>query len=616
MKKDYSFSYLLLPLAFLLVLAGGLLVQRAGIQYDTAEKPGDIKLLPQANVNVADFFPNKPVEALVLFDPQELNAKDELNENIKATLDGMRVKYDRFDISSGQIPAFTNYQTVIVATPDLARLESQLGGLIDWVGAGGRVLFATRPIPSVAFSDIAEAVGIMSGQESLVQASGIEFITDLMVGGKGLSLETPVLNHLGFSVQLSEDTIVHLVSADESKLPVLWQHNYGKGRFVFINTGTFGGKEGRGITSAAYSLLQDVFVYPVINSSVFFLDDFPSPVPAGSNDLITKQYGMDIDHFYTNVWWPDLQALAKKYNYKYSGVIIETYDDKLVPPFKKQMDTDRHQYFAKSLLADGGEVGLHGYNHISLCLAETGVNQLLGYSDGWPTTEAMQLSVYELFGFAGEILPGNKFETFVPASNVLCSGARIWLPAVLPNLKVIASVYINNPEKTAYEQEFTESSDGIIELPRIVAGYAPNNFDKWAVINELTFHYVNSHFAHPDDVLSEDRGSKRTWDSLRNQFEDYVKWLYSSAPGLRSMTAKQGAVAVQRYVRLAVDARMVNGAYEINLGNFYDEASLMLRSPRKPASIEGGTISSVSSDMYLIRASKAKIVVKFEGETP
>ena len=614
MKKDYSFSYLLLPLAFLLVLAGGLLVQRAGIQYDTAEKPGDLKLLPQANVNVADFFPNKPVEALVLFDPLEEDTKN-LNENIIATLDSMRVKYVRFNISSGQIPVLTNYQTVIVATSDLSVLESQLSGIVDWVGNGGRVLFAIRPFPSSVFSDLSGAVGIISGNDSLIQSSGVEYKTDFMVGGKGLVLESDDLKHTSFPVQLSKDAIVHLVSTDESKTPLLWQYNYGKGRIVFINTERFGSKEGRGVSSAAYSLLQDVFVYPVINSSVFFLDDFPSPVPAGTNDLITNQYSMDIDHFYTNVWWPEMQALAKKYNYKYTGVMIETYEDNLIPPFKKQLDTDRHQYFGRSLLADGGEVGLHGYNHIPFCLSETGVNEVFDYP-GWPTTEASQLSVYKLFGFAEEILPGNIFETYVPVSNILCSDARIWLPSVLPNLKVIASVYINDPQKLHYEQEFTESSDGIIELPRITSGYVPDNFVRWTVINELTLHYVNSHFAHPDDVLSEDRGSKQTWDSLRNQFEDYVKWLYSSAPGLRSMTAKQGAVAVQRYVRLAVDARMVNGAYEINLGNFYDEASLMLRTSRKPASIEGGTISAVSSDMYLIRASKAKILVKFEGETP
>lgn len=616
MKKEYSFTYLLIPLVFLMILAGGLLVQRAGIQYDADEKPGDLKLLPQASVNVDGFFPDKPAEALVLLDPNESETK-ELNENIKATLDSMRVKYVRYSITSGQAPILTNYQVVIIATANLSTIETQLDSIFDWVENGGQLMFAIRPLPSPALNKISAAIGMLpgNGQDKLIQASGVDFKTDFMVGGMGLTLVSDGLTHSSFPVQLSKEAIIHLVSADENNVPLLWQSNYGKGKIIFINTDGFGSKDGRGVLSAGYSLLHDVFVYPVINSSVFFIDDFPSPVPAGTNDFITDQYGMDLDHFFTNIWWPDLQALARKYNYKYTGVVIETYDNNVTPPFKRQADTDRHQYFGRSLLADNGEVGLHGYNLIPFCLAETGVNQLVNLA-GWPTTEAMQLSAYELFGFTKEILPGNKFETYVPVSNILCSDARLWLPSVLPNIKVISSIYINEPKKLQYEQEFTEASDGIIELPRIVSGYEPDNFAKWKAINELTLHFVNSHYVRPDDVLSGDIENQQTWDALRNKFEDFLKWLNSSAPGIRSSTAKQGAIAVQRYARLAVDAKMVNGAYEIKLGNFYDEASLMLRTARKPTSIEGGTVSAVSSDLYLIKALDSKIVINFEGETP
>jgi hypothetical protein len=79
------------------------------------------------------------------------------------------------------------------------------------------------------------------------------------------------------------------------------------------------------------------------------------------------------------------------------------------------------------------------------------------------------------------------------------------------------------------------------------------------------------------------------------------------------MTAREGAAAVQRFARLAVDARFVNGTYEISLGNFYDEAWLMLRTSNKPIEIQGGTFSSVTSDLYLIKALSSKVVIKFEG---
>ncbi len=95
---------------------------------------------------------------------------------------------------------------------------------------------------------------------------------------------------------------------------------------------------------------------------------------------------------------------------------------------------------------------------------------------------------------------------------------------------------------TAYEQEFTEASDGIIELPRIVAGYDPDNMARWAEINELVLHYVNTLYFHPNDVLDNGIKKNQTWDFLRDQFEENVKWINSSAPGLREYDRDEKAL--------------------------------------------------------------------------
>jgi hypothetical protein len=77
------------------------------------------------------------------------------------------------------------------------------------------------------------------------------------------------------------------------------------------------------------------------------------------------------------------------------------------------------------------------------------------------------------------------------------------------------------------------------------------------------------------------------------------------------MTGIEGAMAVQRFARLAMETQYTNGTLEISLGNFYDEAWLMLRSSKKPLSIEGGSITPITSDLYLVKASKSKITVSF-----
>jgi hypothetical protein len=501
---------------------------------------------------------------------------------------------------------------VIVAFGDLDNLRSKILELVSWVEKGGRVLFALHPLPSHTFAEIDRKLGIISKGDNLAVFNGVEFKTDLLPGGKGLRANAETLNQESFPVELSEDAIVHLVSADASKNPLLWEYNSGKGRVVFINSDLFVSKEGRGVVGAAYSLLQDVAVYPVINASVFFIDDFPAPIPAGTNKLIEQAYGMNNQDFYTNIWWPDMLSLAKKYILKYTAVMIETYDYNFTAPFAGSQDSERQRYFGAQVLANGGELGLHGYNHVPLCLSETGVNQTHDYP-GWPTTEAMQLSVYEWIHFEKSLFPNNTVTTYVPPSNMLCSDARLWLPAVLPNLKVIASVYLNDAEQTSYAQEYREASDGVIELPRIIAGYNLDNVARYEALNALGLYFINAHFVHPDDVLNSERGASLGWADLRDKYESYVQWLSESAPVLRSMTAREAAIAVQRYARLAIKTEASNNNFQIDLGNFYDEAWLMVRTKVKPASIDGGSITPITSDLYLIKAVKPKVILNFEG---
>ena len=65
----------------------------------------------------------------------------------------------------------------------------------------------------------------------------------------------------------------------------------------------------------------------MINGAAFYLDDFPSPVPAGEGKYIKRDYNMDIEGFYTNVWWPDMVSFADRYNIRYTSRVIGNYSD-------------------------------------------------------------------------------------------------------------------------------------------------------------------------------------------------------------------------------------------------------------------------------------------------
>ncbi len=608
MKIKYSFSLLLLPLIILLTLATFMLIERTGVRYKI--NASSIQILPSANVEIKDYFSDEPVEALLLYDSSSFAGTEHI-KTVRYALDSMRVKYDALDLNSNKEYDLSHYKTVVVSFIDLEKYADKVFALTEWVHEGGRVFFSIRPDPSAAFTGIYRKLGIISKSDGLIIAKGVEFVSDLFPGTEGIKLGTDFIASNSYFIQLDEHCKTYLKSADEFGTPILWECGYGKGLFVVINSDQFNTKSDRGVIGAGYSLLKDVFVYPVINSSIYYIDEFPSPIQEGSNDFITKQYGRDIQNFFINVWWLDIQQLSYKYGIKYTGAFLETYNDSVQPPFKKQPENEEYQYFGGLILNNGGEVGLNGYNHVPFCLSDSGVNQRLDYPV-WPSEESMQFSIYESFSFIKSLFPNNKLTTYVPPSNILCSDARRLLPQVLPDLKVVSGLYLPGQDGLAYEQEFSEAPDGLIELPRIAGGYDLSDYFRWALINELSLHYVNSYFISPIDILSDANGPQKGWEYLHTQFENYVKWVTASAPGLQNNTALEGAGAVQRFVRLAIKTSEEKGTVRISLGNFYDKAWLMMRTSKKPVLIEGGLITQVSSNLYLIEAQKSEIMISFE----
>jgi len=601
-----SFGWLFLPLISLLVLGFALFVERSGFNTNSANPHMEF-LEPLSEKTESQEKSSLEIECLILYDSLGIEG-GEISQNIIDALESMRVRYHLVDVNQEVDFQLEEYETVIIAFMDLSKISDQLLEIMDWVEKGGRILFSIRPDPSLSFAAIYRKLGILTTNNDLTDVDSFKLITDIMPGSKGVIYKDFFMSS-SLTVDLEEDVRIHMVAANEYELPLLWEHHFGEGRIVFVNSDQFIDKHDRGLICSAYSLLSDIFVYPVINAAFFFIDDFPAPIPEGNDPLIKKQFGRDSKSFFINIWWTDMQSLARKFGIHYTGVIIETYNHQIAPPFPSNTDIETFQYFGNSLLEGGGEIGIHGYNHVPLCTSET---PLVLYPS-WTSTNAMQSATQELNRFGNSLFPNQPLRVYVPPSNILCSPARNWLPEVLPDLKIISSVYTPDLESpNAYVQEFEEKSDGIIELPRATSGLLVDDFMRWVETNEITLHYTFSHFIHPDDVLDANRNFGKGWTQLRDDLEDYLLWIYSSAPGIRNMTASEAAKAVQRYYRLKVNDELIGLNYSIHLDNFYDEAWLLLRSEYQPKKVDGGELQKVATNLYLLKALQDQIEIVFE----
>lgn len=532
-------------------------------------------------------------------------------EDMKETLLQIDADGKKTDVAQEEIPQFSDYSRVLVGVSKLEMLGERIFDLMNWVEEGGNLMFVYPPEGDAYFSLIKNKLGILEGAQKMYMTQGFRFKKAFMIGG---NQDMNIIDAYESSLEviLDEKCKVYLVSNDEKENPLLWERSYGEGKIVFWNS-TYTGKAYRGFEAAAYSLMDTAFAWPVINASTFYIDDFPSPVPSGTSQYIERDYQMTIDSFYTQIWWRDVKNIAEKYHIRYTGLTIENYSDNVEPPFDTNEDIRRFRYFGNSLLDMGGEIGYHGYNHMPLVLSDFPYPEEYNSYRKWKSVDAMKQSLLELKSFNEKLFPEEKFQVYVPPSNILSEEGRETLKECLPDLKAIASIYF--ADETAYSQEFEVSPDGIVETPRIVSGYMLDDFQKLAVVSELNLHFVNSHFQHPDDVMDEDRGAELGWEKLFEEFSRYVEWLHYSVPDIRSLTGSEMAAAVQRYYYTKIQQEISDDTITLFLENFQDEAWLLLRiNIGIPGETKGAELTEVADGLYLVQARKSKIEISLEQE--
>lgn len=603
--KTFPFKSMLVILCVFMMMAVVLFAERSGIQY--TEKNRKVAYLDREEVVTEQTaVKSLPKTCLVL-----RNSADEASEQawtqFQQIFKDMKVGTDVVDLKSDSvIPGYDDYETVVVLLRDISPLKEKLLELCDWVSEGGNVLFAMTLQKTAYTSIIEQKLGIISSGYENTVVDSIYFEPDFMLGG-GQAYEITDPYDSAWAVQLSEQAKVHAQVEDENGQPLIWENQYGKGKFVVDNFGLYE-KAVRGFYAASYSLLTDVGIYPVINGSAFYLDDFPSPVPNGDGTYVKRDYEMSISDFYMNVWWPDMLELASDHGIHYTGVMIENYEDATDGTIEKQKDTKRFEYFGNMLLHQGGELGYHGYNHQPLSLPNTDYGDVLPY-DTWKNQSAMKKAVKELVRFGDEIFPSTSMSVYVPPSNVLSAEGRRMLAKDFPQIRTIASNYFTS--EFAYVQEFEVAEDGIVEQPRIISGAIIDSYMKMAALSELNMHFVNSHFIHPDDLLDEDRGAALGWEKLKGNLSDYMDWLDDSAPSLRQLTGSELSGAIQRYGAVTFTKTVTDQEIRLELDNFYDEVYFMVRiNEGTPGDVSGGKLTHLTGNLYLLKAKEPTVTIE------
>ena len=631
-KKRFISSGILMFFLLFILLGLFFTYEMAGVDTSNTSKSveySDDPYLPDDFL--AEELEEQKVESLILTCSTDEDAV-QVQEQFEQILSDMRVGYELLEI--GEIEseeAFRNQldqvDTAILTTGSLDLLQDDvfnynindwdklhhLEVLLEWVNDGGHLLCAQPLDTDNTFKLYADQFGITECEADLVMTDQLYFSPAFMAGGGSYTIEDPYKSAI--DVELSEDCSIYAWVDNEKCSPILWTYARGKGNIVMTNWGYYD-KNWRGIYSSAYSLLQDAFAYPVINTSTIFLDDFPSPVPEGYDSKLKHDMNVSISDYYTNVWLPDVLKIGDDYGIRFTAPMIETYDDDVSGSAEVNSDTSSYKLFGSIILDKYGEIAIHGYNHQPLCIEgdetiNTDQYAELGYVF-WPDESSIVSDFSEVLRFAKELYPTESPSVYIPPSNIISEKGREILHENFPEIKTIASMYFEEDDEPGYTQEFGIGEDGIVDMPRITSDCQISDFMRLAIFSELNYHMANLHFIHPDDVLDVDRGKNLGWDKMRTEFISYLDQVYDTMPNIRNLTASEAAGAVQRYSHLSVKRTLTENSLHLQLDGLYDESYLMVRlNQTGEPKVVGGRLELITGNLYLLHAKSDDIWIKW-----
>ena len=485
--------------------------------------------------------------------------------------------------------------------------------LADYAAQGGTVAFMMHPEveAGVGVPDICQEMAgftVAGGQKSVL---GIQLNTDFLFAGKGFSFGEGTQYHTDtLSVTLQDDDVVHIAALDGS--PLLWEHAYGQGKCLFYNGAVRDDKTNIGVLTAMLAHCGEDSIYPVVGTKLFFIDDFPAPVPEGNFDKIYDELHVDTADFFRHIWWPFMRECADKYSLKYTGLIIESYGDQVKGPFvptQGRQARDNLIVYGRELLDMGGELGLHGYNHQSL--APAGYNQdELDYVP-WESKEDMVESLQELRRYIKSAYPDYDFQSYVPPSDILSPEGHEAVKEVFPELKVYSSLFDGLYSERGYYQDFGRNANGTYEIPRFTSGYAPDRQNMWENISVINYIGVFSHFVHPDELFYEE-SKDLTWAMMVQGFHNFLAEINDRFGWLRPVTDSECVAYFADYLDMDYRVTREQDKLILNCWNYHYPLRFVLRSSKEIAEVTGGSARKIGDDAYMIETEKPETIIQWK----
>jgi len=473
-------------------------------------------------------------------------------------------------------------------------------------------------------------------------AAGFLFKTPVLPGFKERYYKKG-LKFYGLKGDVFSNKIKVLATAENNpNYPLIIENFIGKGKVIYFNSTYFFIKEDRGLLLSGILDGLEGIPYPIINTGVIFLDDFPAPLYDIKKEPVASEMNLTITDFVHTIWWPDLLKLGKKYDINYTAMTTFDYNVNIKPPFlfrewdaKKVKIGDKELGLSNWLVNDvekkGHELAFHGYNHVSLMVSD------------WKNPDFMvtSLKAAEKKWEASDF--GDLPVTYVPPSNLIDRVGLKQLKKGMPSLKFMCSVTIGKKTEGGFREfDFDPYEPELFDFPRISSGFYVDSDLRFAIYSQYLYTGIWSHFLHPDDIyqIPDEHESKFEFD-LRNydnlgwyktpnsnramypEFDKLLKNLRTDFPYIRYMNARESGLMTNDWRASYFNHKSVNGMYTVEKlkpeeSNYSQQDWFLYGSEEKAARIEeqlkrqGASFKKspfLEGYLYSVRTSKPKLTL-------
>lgn len=532
---------------------------------------------------------------------------------------GLRyAKLDVREIDAGQISAITPspYTILIFTGEDSTKWPYR--EVEQYVEQGGNVVFANR------FKDVSwnELTGIEEVGEFVPDVYGLKFEETIFPGYVDLEPPEDLFVHSVIDFAIADDANVLLSSEG---FPILWEYEFGKGNVLYWNTTITDQKMIRGLFVQTLGLLPPAFVTAQASIKLMYIDDFPAPIMnAQMKDVSATPLDKSVKDFFAEDWWEDMVAMGEAEDLIYTGAMIGTYEEEMNLVDERLIKEGEFPmlYFGRKLLAEGGEIGLHGYNHQSLVTKDEPIDPTYGYVP-WKNKDEMKRSLLQAEAVFANYFPREQLKSYVPPSNALNRTGVEAIAEALPELRTIAALYSGEVENGDYVQEFEfdDVHSSIYHFPRITSDYGEEQSSIFQMVDAIANFGVFSHFIHPDDVLDPDRAFGRDWDTMRASLENIAQNIRASYPHLQAYTQHYATEKLITYQRADLNVTFDDETIYLSGEGLVNPSHFIIRlKPGQSLDIGETTFGSVKKmaadrPLYMVTLTSASAELTIKEET-